>query len=149
MRRWQGLLRPVLGMYVSRSDRLGGPRFESHHRQNSCQKRRTFPRFMRAFLRLTLKSTGSLATAEISIRMTQTRRNCSSSFLCRQGECLNSVSVHPSNWTGNADSGGNLPAFVQNWSRNTSRPKVCLLIVHREPLLHDSRKLFPTTRETW
>src|SRR6267378_7386983 len=81
--------------------------------------------------------------------MTQTRRNCSSSFLCRQGECLNSVSAHPSNWTGNADSGGNLPAFVQNWSRNTSRPKVCLLIVHREALLRDSRKLFPKTREIW
>src|SRR5258706_14362652 len=81
--------------------------------------------------------------------MTQTRRNCSSGFLCRQGECLNSVSAHPSNWTGNADSGGNLPAFVQNPRRNTSRPTVCLLVVHREALLHDSRKLFPKTRELW
>src|SRR5206468_3095280 len=58
------LLRPFLGMCVSRSDWIGGPRFESPHRQGLCQKRRTFPRFIPAFLGLTLKSTGSLATAE-------------------------------------------------------------------------------------
>jgi Alginate lyase len=74
-----------------------------------------------------------------STRVSQTRRNGSSGFLCRQGNGLNSVPAHPCNRGGNADGGGNLPAFVENGSGDTPCSELCLLIVHPEALLRDPR----------
>src|SRR5947208_12842880 len=79
--------------------------------------------------------------------MPQLRGNGACGFPYGLGIGMDAVAADARDRPGNADSGGNVSALVQNRGGHATRAHVCLLIVDGVALLHGESELLPQTRK--